>query len=252
MAKFTSVFLKSGLSLTVAAMFIGFAAACASPAPEPVDTAESSTPVSSTATSRPAPAPTSTPQPTAAVKSVPPTETPAATAAPAPATVEIETPTPTVAPVTNPPPNPTASPTPTRSAAPTPTPVPRRVFVSISGENLENLLTLHLELTYDAGLMAPTGAKLGSGLADALLEFNVDSPGRLTLGLIDPRGLSRDGVLIQVEFEVSATVGESSPNIEKIEAFGGENLIDLPVSARNGSFNADQDVVSPPVAIFGR
>jgi len=37
-----------------------------------------------------------------------------------------------------------------------------------------------------------------------------------------------------------------------VEAFGGENLIDLSVTARNGKFNADQDVIDAAVIVFGR
>jgi len=33
---------------------------------------------------------------------------------------------------------------------------------------------------------------------------------------------------------------------------GGENLIDLSVTARNGKFNADQDVIDAAVIVFGR
>jgi|TARA_B100002003_G_scaffold249899_1_gene287493 hypothetical protein len=37
-----------------------------------------------------------------------------------------------------------------------------------------------------------------------------------------------------------------------VEAFGGENLIDLSVTAHNGKFNADQDVIDAAVIVFGR
>ena len=126
------------------------------------------------------------------------------------------------------------------------------MFVEIAGENVENLLTLHLELKYDGALMTPLGAELGSGLDDAILEFNADSAGRLVIGLIDPRGVSRDGVLVQIEFEVTATSGSSPLVIESLEAFGGENLIDILVNARDGSFNAAGDAITAPIIAFGR
>jgi hypothetical protein len=59
-------------------------------------------------------------------------------------------------------------------------------------------------------------------------------------------------MLVEIGFTVVAQSGSSTLVVEKLEASGGENLIDLPASAKDGSFDAANDAVSHPVVTFGR
>ncbi len=192
-----------------------------------------------------APAPTATavaeslaasPSPTPVVRAAAPT----ATLSPAPA------PTPPV------PARPAPTPTPIPLPA-TATPGPSVVTtIPVLGENVAGLITLHLELVYDPDVLTPTEVILAPGLSDALLEYAVDSPGRLVVGLIEPRGYTGDGALMQIVFEVGQTDEASPLELERLEAFGGESFIDIPTTPREGVYRAAENEFDAPVIVFGR
>ena len=113
-------------------------------------------------------------------------------------------------------------------------------------------MTLHLELVYDPDAVTPTDVILAPGLSDALLEYAIESPGRLVVGLIEPRGYSVDGALVEIVFQVGKSDADSALELERLEAFGGATFIDIPAWPRSGVYRAAEDAFDAPVIVFGR
>lgn len=226
------------LPLTFAVLaLVAFVAACTSPAPEP----------DSTATSVP-PLPTSTPRPEPTEPTQMPTPKPTATPAPAPLPLPTATPEP-VAPAAT---ATAAPPAPTATAPPAATAAPAAIQpISLRIENADRLMTLHVEVIYDPEVLTPTDVKLGPGLDQALLDFEVEEPGRLVIGFIDAEGFTGDGPLLEIDFLVLDQDGTSGLELHELEAFGGEFFIDLLTSPRDGLYNGPGNAITPPLIRFG-
>ena len=177
------------------------------------------------------PGPTPVPSPTAAPTPPPPPIVPEPTATPAPVPTPVPLPTPT--------PDPTA------------TPAPATVDIPIQLAAAEGIGSLHIELTYDASALTAVGVSPGSLAENALFEADSTTPGRIIIGIVDATGINGAGPVAIVTFE-PAGPGASSPlELEDIQAFDADTLIDILLSADPGEFSAADGTIIPPTLSQG-
>jgi len=136
-----------------------------------------------------------------------------------------------------------------RKAAPTET-LPEEVSIPINAENANNIGALHLELVYDPAVLEPTEVEKGVLSGNAMLEFNIDMPGRVVIGMIDAAGMSGDGSLVVVSFRVIGKEGTRTLDLEKVAAHDAASLMDVPTKATAGSFTVKDYSFKPPVILF--
>jgi hypothetical protein len=82
---------------------------------------------------------------------------------------------------------------------------PARIPVSLCGA--DQLGDLNLTISYDTDVLQATGFQRGAMVTDALFDANLEPPGTIRLGLAHNRGLSADGFLVYLEFDVVGTAG---------------------------------------------
>lgn len=119
------------------------------------------------------------------------------------------------------------------------------VQVSIKVAGAANVGGLHVELSYDASILQAVEVKPGTLAEGAMLESNLSSPGQVVIGLIDSGGMSGDGVLAEVVFQVTGQEGDSSPlDLVNLTAYDATSLDVLAVDGVDGTLRVK--VAEPP------
>jgi hypothetical protein len=120
------------------------------------------------------------------------------------------------------------------------------VEVPIEVEEAANLGAMHIELSYDAGVLQATEVKQGALAENAMLESDLSAPGRVVIGLIDAAGMSGDGAVAVVVFQVIGQEGDNSPlTLENLAAHDATSMDVLVVEGTSGVFR----VMVPPTPI---
>ena len=92
-----------------------------------------------------------------------------------------------------------------------------RVPVEVSAAS--NLGSMHLEVTYDPSILQATDVTAASLASGALVDFNLQQPGRAVIGLASANGISGAGDLVSITFDVIGHDGESTTlNLENVQA----------------------------------
>ena len=121
------------------------------------------------------------------------------------------------------------------------------VQVSIKVAGAANVGGLHVELSYDASILQAVEVKPGALAEGAMLESNLSSPGQVVIGLIDSGGMSGDGVLAEVVFQVTGQEGDSSPlDLGNLTGYDATSLDALAVDGVDGTLRVKVKVGEPP------
>ena len=167
-------------------------------------------------------------------------------------------PTSTAAPMPPPPPTkpePTATPTPipvpTPIPQPTAAPAPTTVDIPVEVTGVEGIGSLHIELAYDASALTTVSVSAGDLAENALFEADVDTPGRVIIGIVDAMGITGSGPVAIITFEPAGPRATSPLKLENVQAFNADSLIDILLSAEPGEFSADGATVPPTLSPAG-
>ncbi len=85
---------------------------------------------------------------------------------------------------------------------------------------------------------------------NALIEYNLEIPGRVIVGIVDAMGIDGDGTVVTVSFKVVANEGTSPLSLEHLEATDAETLYDIITEVSPGEFVAKDRSFTPPVVTF--
>ena len=146
---------------------------------------------------------------------------------------------------------PTPTPEPTPIPRPTDTPAPPTVEVPVELVGVEGIGSLHIELAYDASALTTVSVSAGDLAENALFEADVDTPGRVVIGIIDAVGITGSGAVAIITFELAGPGATSPLKLENVQAFDAETLIDILLSAKPGEFSADGATVPPTLSPAG-
>lgn len=127
-----------------------------------------------------------------------------------------------------------------------------RIPVSICGA--DRLGDLNLTINYSADVLRATDFQHGTMLGDALFDANLEPQGTIRLGTADSQGLSGDGYLVYLEFEVIGAPGSSTPlrgsvttatradNDQPVRVQVRDGL--FTVASKRGDVNGDRSITS--------
>jgi len=122
------------------------------------------------------------------------------------------------------------------------------VEIPIEVAQATNVGGMHIELSYDAGVLQATEVKRGALAGSAMLESNLNTPGRAIIGLIDTAGLNGDGAVAVVVFQVVGQDGDTSPlTLGNLAAYDTATLDALAVQETNGTFRVEVPFTSVPL-----
>ncbi len=123
-------------------------------------------------------------------------------------------------------------------------------IIPVQVKNADGVGALHIELVYDSSIIEVTDVTLGSLGKNGQVDYEVESPGRVTIGFIDAMGMSGSGDVVEIEFTENAD-GKSSLVLENVVATDAETLYDLVVNTTPGSLDTAEGDHQAPVINMG-
>jgi len=124
------------------------------------------------------------------------------------------------------------------------------VRVSINFQSASNVGSVSIELTYDSTVLEATDVKSGELASNAMMEYNIDNPGLVIIGIVDSSGINGDGVVAELGFNVVDADGTSPLTLDTVETHDATTLIDIINETSDGSFTAKGNTVIAPVVRF--
>jgi hypothetical protein len=123
--------------------------------------------------------------------------------------------------------------------------------VGIDARNASSLGSLELTLTYDPAVMKAVSVDKGSLAPNASLEYSVDKPGRIWLGMIDAGGINGSGTLATITFDITGGADATGAlSFEKVAANKSTNLMEIITQNTPGSVRLKSKSVTNPAITF--
>ena len=109
--------------------------------------------------------------------------------------------------------------------------------LSVEMIGAENVGSMDLVLTYDPEVLKVVKVDKGA-MVKGLFSSNTDEAGIIGIGLVDSQGMSGDGEVARITFEVLKE-GQCEVRIVDAKAYDVETHVDLSVKTENGVFKAE-------------
>jgi len=128
---------------------------------------------------------------------------------------------------------------------------PQAIKIPVNIENAANVGSLRFELFYDPAVLQAVGVENGAATGDAMLEYSLDAPGRVIVGIVHGKGINGLGQAAVVAFQMKAKADAPSPlRLENATANDATTMAKLGISASAGSFTADDQSFIAPKIVF--
>ena len=120
------------------------------------------------------------------------------------------------------------------------------VKVPINVVDASNLGTMGISLTYDSSVLKGIEADSGALATNSLVESNEIEAGKMLISFADTSGISGDGAILEVTFEVLGDPGVSTQIA--IEAVGYDaDMLDVPLETAPGTFRVVEKGMGIPI-----
>ena len=108
------------------------------------------------------------------------------------------------------------------------------VEVDVYFTGADNIGSMDLVLDYDSTVLQATGVSTSSLGSNAFIESNVATPGKITVAMADPSGITGDGEVVSIAFTVPGDVGSSTTiGIDSVELHNIE-LVEVVTETKDG------------------
>jgi len=115
-----------------------------------------------------------------------------------------------------------------------------RVKVPINVVGASNLGAMGISLTYDSSVLRGIEADSGALATNSLVESNEIEAGKMLISFADTSGISGDGTILEVTFEVLGDSGASTQIAIEAEGYDVD-LLDVPLETAPGTFRVVED-----------
>ena len=124
------------------------------------------------------------------------------------------------------------------------------ISVPINVRNSENIGSIDIVLTYDSSALEVTDVLPGELAQNGMMEYNAENLGRVNIGIIDTDGISGDGALVIMGFNVINKSGTSFFELESVKTHDATSLIDVINKTTDGTYRAEGNILEAPVISF--
>ena len=108
------------------------------------------------------------------------------------------------------------------------------MILPVSLRNAEELYEVNLEISYDPAVLKFTGIELGEVSRNGIIEATETKPGTIVINVADTSGISQDGELMKLSFNVTGPEGTSSPVSITSKGFQNLDKNDVPTIVNGG------------------
>ncbi|MEI6293546.1 MAG: cohesin domain-containing protein [Methanomicrobiales archaeon] len=105
--------------------------------------------------------------------------------------------------------------------------------VTVSGAS--NLGAMDLVITYDPAVLKFSSADLGELSTNGMIDSNAGTPGTVKIGIVDTKGVTGDGTLVKMTFDVIGQNGATSPVNVQVAGAWNLDLVDIQTSVSGGT-----------------
>lgn len=126
------------------------------------------------------------------------------------------------------------------------------VAVPVNIRSAKDIGGLQFELLYDAGRLTAVEVESGTMVGDAILEYSIDVPGRIIVGIISNKAINGDGPVAVVAFMIKGE-GETTVllALETLAVYNESDMAEIPATASDGSYKAKDGSYVAPALVFG-
>jgi len=125
------------------------------------------------------------------------------------------------------------------------------VAIPVDIQGATDVGSLQFELVYDEGVLRAVEVESGTLVSDAMLEYSVDVPGRVIVGIVSSHGISGDGPVAVVAFQVRGDAEMTIPlDLENLVAHDAPTMAEIPATASAGTFTAKDGSFVAPTLVF--
>lgn len=107
--------------------------------------------------------------------------------------------------------------------------------VTVSGAS--NLGAMDLVITYDPAVLKFSSADLGELSTNGMIDSNGAIPGTVKIGTVDTKGVSGNGVLVKMTFDVIGKNGATSPVNVQVAGAWNLDLVDIQTAVSSGTIS---------------
>ena len=123
-----------------------------------------------------------------------------------------------------------------------------KVVVSINAAGATDLGAIDLKVSYDPKVLKFSGAETGKLSTNGMVESSSKTDGTATLSFVDTKGISSDGEVLKVSFDVIGAPGSSTDVSLEARAYGLD-LKDMPAEVTKGTVSVTADNTADTKAI---
>jgi hypothetical protein len=123
--------------------------------------------------------------------------------------------------------------------------------IPVNLQNTKNVGSIYLQFSYNPGVIKVTDVNLGELSKNAMLDYSLGLPGTVVIGIVDSKGISGSGTLVLLGFEVIDKEDSSVLSLDSVELHDATSLVDIHSRTANGSLNAGNSEIIPPVVYCG-
>ena len=120
--------------------------------------------------------------------------------------------------------------------------------IALTVEDAVNVGSVSLDIIYDPTVIEIVEVKIDGLAKNAMMEYNAETLGQVTIGIVDSNGIKGSGNLVKLGFNVLDQHSVSNITIENVKAHDAESLIDVISETYDGQIDAsDGSVLSPGI-----
>jgi hypothetical protein len=115
-----------------------------------------------------------------------------------------------------------------------------KAIVSINAVGATELGAIDLKVSYDPKVLKFSGAETGMLSTNGMVESSSQADGTATLSFADTKGISSDGEVLKMSFDVIGAPGSSTDVSLEARAYGID-LKDMPAEVKTGTVSVTAD-----------
>ena len=125
------------------------------------------------------------------------------------------------------------------------------VSIPVNIQGAAGVGSLQVEIAYDDTVLQAAAVEKGAAVGDALFEDNVGIPGLVIVGIVSSGGISGDGTVATITFQVNEEGGTSSPLIvQNLAAHDAATLAEIGAHGSEGSYDPESGSMATPTIVF--
>lgn len=114
------------------------------------------------------------------------------------------------------------------------------VEVSINLRGASDVGSMDIVLTYDSSILRAVEVEAGKLAKNALIESNIADEGKVIIALADSSGITGDGEVALISFEVLGEIGTASPLTLESVSVSNTELVELVTTTESETFSVEE------------